>query len=175
MSTSPPPKQNEEGIEDAALVHRSAAASDPQDGETPHGDGAVDKQHYTPDHQEDHQSGKEQQRQKHSSIEDSLPAEDDSKMQGHPAIQEQAQYETEVKEQDRWLPIANGSLKLLPLYSPPSPHSSPPLRIAPSPSVCTTHLCSRAILLSSNLCVSSLCLAGRCSNAVAMGREDVLR
>ncbi|KAI9669354.1 MAG: hypothetical protein M1831_000390 [Alyxoria varia] len=37
-------------------------------------------------------------------------------MQGHPATQEQEQgllYETEVKEQDRWLPIANGWFKLL--------------------------------------------------------------
>ena len=44
----------------------------------------------------------------------SQEAEDE--MQGHPATQEQASlYETEVKEQDRWLPIANGWFRFIPL------------------------------------------------------------
>ena len=45
---------------------------------------------------------------------------DTEDMQGHPATQEQAlAYETEVKEQDRWLPIANGWFR----FSPPLPYT----------------------------------------------------
>lgn len=52
-------------------------------------------------------------------------ADSDNDMQGHPAVQEQSFYETEVKEQDRWLPIANGWSKLL---LPLPPCLSSPLR-----------------------------------------------
>ena len=41
-------------------------------------------------------------------------------------------YELEVKEQDRWLPIANGELDLV--WSLPLPHHDSPLRTAALPS-----------------------------------------
>ncbi|KAL9060485.1 MAG: hypothetical protein Q9162_000658 [Coniocarpon cinnabarinum] len=63
-------------------------------------------------------------------LDDHGGTEDDSIMQGHPATQEQAQYETEVKEQDRWLPIANGRLAPTPVISSPL---SPPCHHAPVP------------------------------------------
>ncbi|KAI9727978.1 MAG: hypothetical protein M1828_005383 [Chrysothrix sp. TS-e1954] len=50
----------------------------------------------------------------------------EGEMQGHPATQEQAlQYETEVKEQDRWLPIANDGHPQSTMT--PAPPSSPRL------------------------------------------------
>ena len=111
MSASPSHKDNGEEANDADLVHPSAAPDHKPGSLDEHSNGSAGKQQ-TPGsasvipEQQDPQRGAQQP------TEDPAAAEDDNIMQGHPATQEQAQYETEVKEQDRWLPIANGSFRL---------------------------------------------------------------
>ena len=126
MSASPQNNNNDEGeSKESELVHRSTASASasadiklPGGPQTKQSPSTVSPQQDPHDQDDDDQQQQQQQQQDEPkgqthSDEGPATAEDDSIMQGHPATQEQAQYETEVKEQDRWLPIANGSFKLL--------------------------------------------------------------